>query len=174
MWFTSLFRLSLVLLRVLPYWFCSSTAELHFCQFICFSLLAYCQFSFLGHWPIVFFIWMLPTPDWLCQSLLPALDSFWTPLQSLLPTIYVYSSCLCIVSLVSSMQSSIVSSPTLKETAPWETPCTHASLSSSLSLTRNGTLNLIAFIFRTWASFVIITCALSSPLHPKARFDTQY
>jgi len=77
---------------------------------VCLFLLIYCQFSFLGNSQSPYLhIWMLPTPDWLHQSPLPALDSFRTPH-------YIYSASHCIVSLVSSMQSSIVSSPTLKET----------------------------------------------------------
>jgi len=44
---------------------------------------------------------------------------------------------------------------------------TCASLRSSLSLVRDRTLNLVAFAFRTQASFVIVAHALSSHLHPR-------
>jgi len=86
--------------------------------------------------------------------------------------IYMYSTSHCIVSLVSSMQSSIVSSPNLEGNCPLRdlsvpSALAYASLCFSHSLACDGTSNLVAFAFRTRASFVIVTRALPSPLCPR-------
>ena len=72
---------------------------------------------------------------------------------------YRYSTSSCIISSVSSTQSSVVSTPTLRRNHPSRNSLVraHASLRSSLSLTCDGTSNLVAFAFRTQASFVIWT-----------------
>ena len=66
------------------------------------------------------------------------------------------------------MQSSVVSSPNLKGGCflrDFSVPSAPAH--SFLSLACNGTLNLVAFAFRTQASIVIVTHASSSHLRPR-------
>jgi len=175
----------LVLLRVPLCQFCSSTVELYpWPIIVCIPFFIhqpisvhfpYMEVSLLWLAPFIssFLLWTLSTPDWLLHHSVPRLG-----LPFKVHSILLYSTPHCIISLVSSTQSSVLSSPNLEGNRPlrdFSVPSApaHASLHSSLSLMCDGTLNLVAFAFRTQASFVIVTRTSPSHLHPKARFDAQ-